>query len=314
MCQCESLIHIFPIHLQKVFEKLFIKYQSLQEIRLRVNHYILIYFAGKEFYITLQGELCKDKTNAIQITKKELDDILLNICNYSIYAYEDEIKQGFLTIIGGHRIGLAGQVVMENNDSVRIIKYISYMNIRISHQIIGVADNIIPKLYKKGDFLNTLIISPPGCGKTTLLRDIVRQVSDGNIYGKGRTVGVVDERSEIGGSYMGILQNNLGERTDVLDRCPKEVGMMMLIRSMAPAVVAIDELGSMEEIEAMQKVASCGSKMLVTIHGYGVEELIRKNQLGILFQNKMFDRYIVLKKEEGKCVIQSIYNEDLKLC
>lgn len=314
MEQAESLLQIFPATMRPLWKEVTGYYDSLQEIRLRAERPVLLLFDGQEVYLGRQGEICRELEQGIRITQREMDEILQNVCSYSIYAFEDEIRQGFLTVPGGHRIGMAGQVVMEDEQRVRILKNISCMNIRISHQIMGAADAVLPHLYRNGGFRNTLIISPPGCGKTTLLRDIVRQVSDGNRFGTGITVGVVDERSEIGGSFMGMAQNAIGIRTDLLDGCPKAVGMMMLIRAMAPGVVAIDELGGEEDIRAMRKVAACGSKMLATVHGEGVKELKERVHLSSLFEDKMFERYVVLKKAAGKCVVHAIYDEELREC
>ena len=181
------------------------------------------------------------------------------------------------------------------------------MNIRISHQIKGVAEPILPYIYENKYIKNILIISPPGCGKTTLLRDMIRLVSDGNQYGRGVTVGVVDERSEIAGCYLGKPQNDVGFRTDVLDACPKAIGMMMLLRSMSPKVIAIDELGSEEEMKAVHVAASCGTKVLATIHGDDLEDIRTKEGMGKVFSEHIFDTFLLLKKENGKCFIHSIY-------
>lgn len=143
-------------------------------------------------------------------------------------------------------------------------------------------------MVNKGNVCHTLIISPPMCGKTTLLRDLIRQVSDGNTYLPGMSVGVVDERSEIAGSYQGIPQNDLGIRTDILDCCPKAEGMMMLIRSMSPEVVAVDELGDYEDIHAIESVIHCGCKLFATVHGSSIEDIKRKP----LMQRLVQERYL----------------------
>ena len=242
------------------------------------------------------------------LTEKEMDEIIRNICRYSMYAFESEIRQGFLTVPGGHRVGMAGQVVLNEDGAIRNITHIRFLNIRISHEIIGAATEAMPYLYENDRFLNTLLVSPPGCGKTTLLRDIVRQVSEGNPYGTGRQVGVVDERSEIAGSFMGIPQNRVGIRTDVLDGCPKVQGMMLLMRSMAPAVVAVDEIGGYEDMKAILSVLQCGSSVAATIHGNSMEDVSKRIRTG----QKFFERYLFLEKEQGVCQIREILDRDGK--
>lgn len=230
------------------------------------------------------------------------------ISHYSLYAYENELKQGFLTIEGGHRAGVTGKVIVEQG-KVKNIQYISSINIRMSHEILGCSEKILPYITKNRQVCHTLIISPPRCGKTTLIRDLVRQISDGNTYVKGCTVGVVDERSELGGCYLGVAQNHLGSRTDVLDCCPKAEGMIMLIRSMAPQVIAVDEIGTQEDIHAIEYAMQCGCKMIASVHSTSMEEAKKKPILGELIRRKRFERYVVLQNEEKPGEIQGIYDE-----
>ena len=206
---------------------------------MRVHAPLLIIHNNREFYITPEGKLSKNSNEACQISRKDLKETLEYMSDYSLYAFEEELKQGFITIQGGHRIGVAGKTVTDEK-GIRSMKFISFLNIRLSHQIRGCADLVLPYLYEKKKILHTLIVSPPRCGKTTLLRDVIRQISNGTGPAAGMTVGVVDERSEIGACYQGVPQNELGIRTDILDCCPKALGMMMLIRTMSPQVIDVD--------------------------------------------------------------------------
>ncbi len=313
-CIQEEIARLFPEPMRSLWDTAAKRAGHLQEIRLRSGHPIMLYIRQKECYLAKDGSLTDQLQEARRMAKEELAAMLQHVCRYSMYAFEDELKQGFLTVPGGHRIGVAGQVILREDGSIRNIKHISYVNIRISHEVIGAADRALPYLYKDGQLFNTMIVSAPGCGKTTMLRDMIRQVSDGNCYGKGRTVGVIDERSEIAGSYLGEAQNDVGMRTDVLDGCPKAIGMMMLIRSMAPKVVAVDELGSMEDIAALEEALRCGSNVIATIHGSGIADICAKTFMKRLLEDKVFQRFIVLEKRDGGCMIKEIYDGDYAKC
>lgn len=313
MMEAFELVQLFPDYLRDLWKYVAKEADGLQEIRLRIQKPIIILLKKKEFFLQEDGRFQSGEGKAYKITQEDLRAILNHLCQHSLYAYEDEMKQGFFTIKGGHRIGIAGQVIIENG-LVKNIKYISCMNIRIAHEVRGAADKVLPYIYEKGQLLNCVIISNPGCGKTTLLRDIVRQVSNGNQYGEGINVGVVDERSEIGGSFLGIPQNDIGVRTDVLDTCPKVQGMMMLIRSMAPGVVAVDEIGGEDDIHALHQVLQCGCRVLVTVHGESLEEVRQKQQFRKLMEEKIFRRFIILGKSDKSCSVSAIYDEEYHLC
>lgn len=272
-------------------ENIINKMEEIEEIRLRVNQNIILKLSSEEVVITYQ------------VTIRDLLETLEKVTENSIYTYENQISNGFITINGGHRVGVVGNAV-SNNDKVITISYISGMNFRIAREIRGCADFIIKELYKNKEFLNTLIVGAPGSGKTTLLRDLIRQISNGNIYEKGLNVGVVDERNEIASMYKGIPQTDLGMRTDVISNIPKTIGIKMLIRSMAPQVIAVDEIGGKEDAEVIHYAMCSGTKGLFTAHGNSIYNIKLNPELNELLKNKLIDKIIVLDKTQKEKITE----------
>jgi len=302
----ESILQLFPLNQREFWKRTAGEQERIQEIRLRSGRPVIIHKAGKEYFLDRHGEFTDRQEQAVCMDRRQLEEILRMACEDSVYAFEEELRKGFLTLRGGHRLGISGQAVTGADGTLKTIKNIAFINIRIAHQVRGAADGVLPRLYREGRLLSTLIISPPGCGKTTLLRDLIRQVSDGNPWGGGMEVAVVDERSEIAGSFLGVPQNDVGIRTDVLDACPKAEGMMLLLRSMSPRVIAIDELGSRSELEALGCAAACGCEILATVHGESLEQVSQRFGMDRALLGRLFEIFLILGREEGKYIVRQV--------
>lgn len=256
--------------------------EGIEEIRLRPGRPVLVEGGGQKTWIPPE------------LTIADVQETLNILSQYSYYAFAEQLARGYITIRGGHRIGVAGRVAVEGG-RVTALAEPGSLNFRIARQFMGVGRPVLPWLLQEGRVQNTLILSPPGCGKTTLLRDLVRLVSDDLEL----TVGVVDERSELAGCHRGIPQLYLGRRTDVLDCCPRDQGLIMLIRSMGPQVVAADEIGLECDAAALENVLAAGVTVLTTAHARDLEEARERPVLHRLLTRGCFGRVVVLDRHRG---------------
>lgn len=281
---------------------------ELEEIRLRATKPLIIQCRSRDYIVNADGILQDNENNAYIVMQEHIQRAVELISHNSIYAFQEELKNGFITIRGGHRIGIAGKTVVEGK-TVKNIKDISGLNFRISKEIPGCSDKFAKYLINQNNqIMNTLIVSPPGCGKTTMLRDLARILSDGaKEFGiSGARVGIVDERSEIAACFKGVAQHNVGIRTDVLDGCPKSVGMVMMLRSMSPDVIITDEIGNEGDRDAVLQVINAGVKIISAAHGYSISELKTRREVLELIEMKVFERYVVLSKKNGPGTIDEI--------
>lgn len=306
--------YIFPKYDKNLWEEIREHMGNITEIRIRAEKPILIYMKQKEISIDKEGKFIYVPEMGKCFSYEELQRLVDYWCMDSRYAFQEEIKQGFLTIEGGHRIGICGEIVVDEYGVVQTMKYVSSVNIRIAHEIKGVAEKIMKYIYEDNQVRNTLIVSPPGAGKTTLLRDIIRLISVGNDKQRGRNVGVVDERGEIAACFQGMPQLDVGPRTDILSNCQKKWGLRMLLRSMAPAVIAVDELGEVEEIELIRQISGNGCAVIATIHGESIEALKHKEILDELWKQQIFKNMIFLSRKENHFHMEVVQDGEQQVC
>ena len=291
----EEILRIMPRFIAEEIVHLNLN-NSITEIRIRSKNKIIVICSKNEFVLDLIA------------SPKIILDILLNVSKMSIYAIQTDLNNGFVVIRGGHRIGVCGEIIYENNEVISI-KNINSMNIRIAKEKVGVARKIMPYIINENMVENTLIVSPPGMGKTTLLRDIARYISDGvyELGFNGINVGIVDERSEIAASAFGDIILDVGMRTDVISNVSKSKGMEMIVRSMGIKVVITDEIGSKEDIEAIKYAVTSGVKCIFTMHGKNLEDIMNKNEISSLIKQGIFENVIVLSNKNGIGTIENIH-------
>lgn len=264
---------------------------DIEEIRLRAGLPLCIGVWGESCFVTNTGGITNYESDAYTVTTEEVQAAFMAICENSVYAYIDEIRQGFITLRGGHRVGICGKTVIDNG-KIKTFKEVSSLNFRVASQIIGLADGIIDRIVYGTEVFSTLIVSPPQMGKTTLLRDIMRQVSN-----KGFKCGVADDRGELCAIFKGAPTNFVGAQTDIIDSAPKADAIEMLIRTMSPKVLITDEIASDKDVEAIRKASGTGVKIIATTHGDSIEEVKSRKMLLPLFEDKIFYQSVLLRRD-----------------
>ena len=284
-----EVIRYFPIDIYNILKNIFednkIIRENIEEIRIRVQKPIILKLRYEDIVL-----------NYI-VDQREILQTLEKICENSIYAYKNQICEGFITVKGGHRVGITGTAVEENGKIINL-KYITSLNFRIARQVLNCSNKIIKEILdlESHTIFTTLIVSPPGKGKTTILRDTIRKLSNGmeNLNFKGKTCGLVVERGEIAAMYKGIPQNDVGMRTDVIENVSKYKGMKILIRTMAPEIIACDEIGSKEDVEAIKEATTAGIKGIFTMHGRNIEDVKNNREIYQLVENKQIEKIVFI--------------------
>ena len=291
-----EVVDVIPVNLRKYMCN--IDLCGAEEIRLITGKPFTVRFPDGVYYLSKNAVFSDNPVNAVIINDMHMEELIERITKSSLYSVKDEICSGYVTISGGHRVGIAGTAVIDNGN-IEFIKNISAVNIRIANEVIGAADAITERI-TSGGVKSTLIISPPCAGKTTMLRDITRSLS----Y-MGYSVAVADERCEIAAMYEGKSSFDLGNMTAVLDNCPKPEAMLMLLRSMSPEVIVTDEIGTMRDAEAIRSIMNSGVAVIASIHGRDIKQLIKRKTLKNLIP--MFDAVVTLSRRNGAGTIEEIY-------
>lgn len=290
----EEIVSVFPAALRPLCRAGFAQGIEPEEFRLRTGRPVMVLGKGREyFWNQKEAKLQDGREGGYLWQEADMKETLSRMSQYSMYALEEELRNGFFTIQGGHRVGVAGRVICEQGKIVSF-RNICFLNIRVARQKKGCAKKLLPWLVRGDSIYNTLLLSPPGVGKTTMLRDCIRLLSEGNREMMGKKIGVVDERSEIAASFLGVPQNDLGDRTDVLDNCPKAEGMRLLLRSMSPQILAVDELGGQTDCLAVEEALHCGCQILGTMHARDAGEMRQKMYLSEWLEKGFFGRFVFL--------------------
>lgn len=288
---------------------------QLEEIRLRLARPLAIVAAFGKRFVAPGGRLTAESHAGYTVTAEDVRRTLEAVSQSSWYALVERLREGFLTLPGGHRLGLAGEAVLDGPE-VRSLKNITSINVRLAREVPGCAGAVMPYILDREAGLpyHVLVVSPPRAGKTTFLRDVVRSLSSGlpHLGLPPLNVGLVDERWEIAACFEGVPQNDVGPCTDVLAGWPKAHGMLVLLRTMSPQVIATDEMGGAEDLAALWEVLNAGVKVVATVHAAGLEDLERRAGWRAVLAQNIFERYVILSGRRGPGTVEAVLDTSRK--
>lgn len=296
------LENYLPINISDALNN--IPYNALCELRLRSNDNVIVNINGYNYYLS-ENAFTDDINSAIKVSSGAISKILENISNNSMYTINDEIINGYVTLNGGIRVGVCGEVVTIDG-KVTTVKNISSLNFRFPHFIKNCSLKVYPYIVRNGKVKNTLIISPPGAGKTTLLRDLICQISDKE---RGINILVVDERDELMAMFNGIESEKLSG-VDVYSKCTKSFGFINGIRSMRPDVIFTDEINLEKDLDILELSLTSGVSVIASIHASSVGDIKNKTSFKNIINKCLFNRYIVLSNENGIGTIEGVFDEN----
>ena len=310
----QQVLHVCPPDIRGRLEGIDPIYlRRIEEVRLRLGQPVQITGFGFDRFLGLTEDVTSNPNMGLIVTEEHLARVIQAVTQASLYAVEDDLRKGFITMQGGHRVGVAGRAVLGAGGEIRSVRSINAVNIRVARERLGCAALLSRYAFDRDSLrpLSMLLISPPQCGKTTLLRDLARLWSSGGIAPgvPAAKVTIVDERSELAGSVDGRSQFDIGPRTDLLDGCPKAEGMRIAIRSLSPLVIVTDEIGREDDVKAVLDATHAGVAVVTSVHAASVEQWRQRPAMEGLYRSKAFERYVLIGRDEGPGTIVRVEDD-----